>query len=135
MRSTKVCLKWDKILKSRLSKFCGRQPLNNVTGYGLLTLSQVCFFFFAICSAVVYSWVRGRRRKVKQIVAIDSCHFKNISKNRKKELQLKKKCIPVLFVSSARVDIYITNVVNPFPLQSPALLLRQNVILDLRYDQ
>ena len=87
MRSAKVCLKWDKVLKSRLSKFCERQPLNNVTGYGLLTLSQVCFSFFAICSAVVYSWVRGRRRKVKQIVAIDSCHFKNISKNWKKELQ------------------------------------------------
>ena len=27
---------WGKVLKSRLSKFCGRQPLKKVKGYGLL---------------------------------------------------------------------------------------------------
>ena len=28
--------KWDKVFKSGLSKFCGRQPLKNFRGYGLL---------------------------------------------------------------------------------------------------
>ena len=28
--------KWDKVFKSGLSKFCGRQPLKNLKGYGLL---------------------------------------------------------------------------------------------------
>ena len=27
---------WDKVFKSGLSKFCGRQPLKNLKGYGLL---------------------------------------------------------------------------------------------------
>ena len=27
---------WDKVFKSGLSKFCGRQPLKNFKGYGLL---------------------------------------------------------------------------------------------------
>ena len=29
-------LKWDKVFKSGLKKFCGRQPLKNLKGYGLL---------------------------------------------------------------------------------------------------
>ena len=28
---------WDKVFKSALSKFCGRQPLKNFKGYGLLS--------------------------------------------------------------------------------------------------
>ena len=28
--------KWDEVFKSGLSKFCGRQPLKNLNGYGLL---------------------------------------------------------------------------------------------------
>ena len=27
---------WDKVFKNRLNKFCGRQPLKNLKGYGLL---------------------------------------------------------------------------------------------------
>ena len=27
---------WDKVFKRGLSKFCGRQPLKNLKGYGLL---------------------------------------------------------------------------------------------------
>ena len=29
-------LEWDKVFKSGLSKFCGRQTLKNLKGYGLL---------------------------------------------------------------------------------------------------
>ena len=29
---------WDKVFKSGLSKFCGRQPLKTFKGYGLLNL-------------------------------------------------------------------------------------------------
>ena len=29
-----VTIKWDKVFKSGLSKFCGRQPLKNFKGYG-----------------------------------------------------------------------------------------------------
>ena len=34
---------WDKAFKSGLSEFCGRQPLKNLKGYGLLkhTLSHL----------------------------------------------------------------------------------------------
>ena len=32
---TSRCI-WGKVFKSRLSKFCGRQPLKNLKGYGLL---------------------------------------------------------------------------------------------------
>ena len=28
---------WEKVLKSGLCKFCGRQPLKNLKGYGLLS--------------------------------------------------------------------------------------------------
>ena len=36
--------KWGKAFKSGLSKFCGRQPLKNLKGYGLLKgLRKVCF--------------------------------------------------------------------------------------------
>ena len=28
--------KWDKLFENGLSKFCGRQPLKNLKGYGLL---------------------------------------------------------------------------------------------------
>ena len=28
-------LTWDKVLKNGPSKICGRQPLKNLTGYGL----------------------------------------------------------------------------------------------------
>ena len=30
---------WDKVSKSGLSKYCGRQPLKNFKGYGLLKLT------------------------------------------------------------------------------------------------
>ena len=33
---------WNKVFKSGLSKFCGRQPLKNFKGYGLL--KQTTFF-------------------------------------------------------------------------------------------
>ena len=33
--------KWDKVFKSGLSKFCGRQHLKNLKGYGLLTQISV----------------------------------------------------------------------------------------------
>ena len=36
--------KWDKALKNGPSKICGRQPLKNLKGYGLLT-----FHFFKDC--------------------------------------------------------------------------------------
>ena len=32
----KLSNKWDKVFKNRLSKICGRQPLKNLKGYGLL---------------------------------------------------------------------------------------------------
>ena len=37
------CNIWDKVFKSRLSKFCGRQPLKNFKGYGLLKQSLEIF--------------------------------------------------------------------------------------------
>ena len=32
----KLCYIWDKVFKNRPSKICGRQPLKNWKGYGLL---------------------------------------------------------------------------------------------------
>ena len=31
--------KWDKVFKSGLNKICGRQPLKNLKGYGLLNFT------------------------------------------------------------------------------------------------
>ena len=31
---------WDKVFKSGLSKFCGRQPFKNLKGYDLLSVCQ-----------------------------------------------------------------------------------------------
>ena len=31
-------VKWDKVFKNRPSKICGRQPLKNLKGYGLLKM-------------------------------------------------------------------------------------------------
>ena len=39
-------LKWDKVLKSGLSKFCGRQPLKNLLSTFLNTLPQICLRVF-----------------------------------------------------------------------------------------
>ena len=45
----------DKVFKSGESKICGRQPLKNLKGYGLLTRDMVClgrpypFKFFKGC--------------------------------------------------------------------------------------
>ena len=36
---------WDKVFKSGLSKFCGRQPLKNFRGYGLLKQTISSKFF------------------------------------------------------------------------------------------
>ena len=35
-QSTNILDIWDKVFKSGLSKFCGRQPLKDSKGYGLL---------------------------------------------------------------------------------------------------
>ena len=35
----KVSLIWDKVFKNGPSKVCGRQPLKNLKGYGLLKLT------------------------------------------------------------------------------------------------
>ena len=32
---------WDKVFKNGLSKVCGRQPLKNLKGYGLLLLMVI----------------------------------------------------------------------------------------------
>ena len=32
---------WDKVLKNELRKFCARQPLKNLKGYGLLTNAEM----------------------------------------------------------------------------------------------
>ena len=37
---------WDKIFKNGPSKICGRQPLKNLKGYGLLRLSFTNFTWF-----------------------------------------------------------------------------------------
>ena len=34
--SGRLCNIWDKVFKNRPSKICGRQPLKNLKGYGLL---------------------------------------------------------------------------------------------------
>ena len=34
---------WDKVFKNRLNKFCGRQPLKNFKGYGLLNFKKAVF--------------------------------------------------------------------------------------------
>ena len=39
-------VKWDKVLKSGLSKFCGRQPLKNLLSRFLNTLPQICLRVF-----------------------------------------------------------------------------------------
>ena len=36
---------WDKVFKSELSKFCGRQSLKNLKGYGLLKQTISLQFF------------------------------------------------------------------------------------------
>ena len=47
---------WDKVFKSGLSKFCGRQPLENLKGCGLLILSN---FLKAVFRNIylVLSWI------------------------------------------------------------------------------
>ena len=39
--NTRTYNKWDKVFKSGRSKFCGRQPLKNLKGYGLLKQRSV----------------------------------------------------------------------------------------------
>ena len=40
---------WDKAFKSALSKICGRQPLKNVKGYGLLKQGYSLLKIFKGC--------------------------------------------------------------------------------------
>ena len=41
---------WDKVFKSGPSKICGRQPLKNLNGYGLLLTWSILQYFASYVS-------------------------------------------------------------------------------------
>ena len=53
---TTFCLhhKWDKIFKNEPSKICGRQPLKNLKGYGLLQAGHIPSYFLKAVSHKFY---------------------------------------------------------------------------------
>ena len=46
---------WDKVFKSELSKFCGRQPLKNFKGYGLFPWNFLKVVFHK--TYLVHTWI------------------------------------------------------------------------------
>ena len=45
---------WDKVFKNGTSKICGRQPLKNLKGYGLLKFSCLYCWLWSVISPTVY---------------------------------------------------------------------------------
>ena len=65
--------KWDKVFKNGPSKICGRQPLKNLKGYGLLKQADHTYpfkFFKGCLSQILLGPLLNTRTQTKVLVAL-----------------------------------------------------------------